>query len=548
MKEIIRIHIAKIPYDIELDAKRMLEKYLHDIEKYADSEVLEDIEIRVTELLDEHGIGANDIIAKANVEEIMAQLGDPKEFLADGDIAVGEVADTIVDKPRHRLYRDPSSAVFGGVLAGLARYLDTNPLWTRLGFLVLVFVSFGTAIILYIVAWIIVPPVRTTADRLELEGKSVTLASIREMSEKDDSVEASSTVSVVLQRVVLYGFGLLFGALTLGALALTVFFGMLAPMGAVSSVPVISSFASSQLGIIAYILFVIGGILSVIAGTAITYSFFARRIARRIAITIVSAIIAVVITVSGGLGLLWYSDWQEQAKVLQSVTTKTTSLGGSFDTVEKIIVNADNISDGWGDYTSTAVEYHANSTTPRYEFTGVPGPQPVVAYSDDKKVATITLHIKNERSYHYIQPSLRIYGPALKEVVIQGGTLSYDNVSPQDMITLSTNGNNSMITLSGTYKNVSAKLNDYTTISATNAAIDTLSVISSQHSAFDGGVVRSLEVTQPQSCTNNEYENEARVTVSGVTSGTIRYNNQDLPARIIRKDCGAVILGRDKDY
>lgn len=170
MKEIIRIHIAKTPYDIELDAKRVIEKYLRDIEHYADSEVLEDIEIRVTELLADKGIGANDIITKASVEEIMAQLGDPKEFLEDGDIAVGVVDEQLTEKPRHRLYRDPSSAVLGGVLAGLARYLDANPLWTRLAFLVLVFVSFGTAIILYVIAWIIVPPVRTTADRLELEG------------------------------------------------------------------------------------------------------------------------------------------------------------------------------------------------------------------------------------------------------------------------------------------------------------------------------------------------------------------------------------------
>lgn len=548
MKEIIRIHIAKIPYDIELDAKRMIEKYLHDIEHYADSEVVEDIEIRVTELLTEHGIEANGIITKASVEDIMAQLGDPKEFLEDGDIAVGGADERLGESSRHRLYRDPSSAVFGGVLAGLARYLDTNPLWTRLGFLVLIFVSFGTAIILYIIAWIIIPPVRTTADRLELEGKPVTLASIRDMSEKDDSVETSSILSIIFQRVIFYGFGLMFGVLTLGALAITVFFGLLIPLGAVDSVPVVSSFTSSQLGVAAYILFVIGGILSVIAGAAITYSLFVRRIARRIAITIASAIIGVVITISGGLGLVWYSDWQEQAKVLQSVTTKNIALGDSLDNVEKIIVNTDNISDGWGDYSSIAVEYHANNTASRYEFTGAPGPQPVITYSDDKKVATISLHVKNERSYRYVQPSLRLYGPALKEIVIEGGNLSYDNVLPQDMISISTKGNNSMMTLNGSYKSVLAKLDDYSVIDATNAAIDTLSVVSAQHSSFNGGVVRLLEVTQPQSCTDNDYQNVARVTVSNVTSGTIRYNDQDVLARTIRKDCGNVILGRDKEY
>ena len=548
MKEIIRIHIAKIPYDIELDAKRMIEKYLHDIEHYADSEVLEDIEIRVTELLADKGIGANDIITKASVEEIMAQLGDPKEFLEDGDIAVGVVDEQLTEKPRHRLYRDPSSAVLGGVLAGLARYLDANPLWTRLAFLVLVFVSFGTAIILYVIAWIIVPPVRTTADRLELEGKPVTLTSIRDMSEKDDSIEDSSTLSRVLQRLFLYGCGVVFSALTLGALAATVFFGLLTPLGAVHSASFVSTFTATQGGIIAYVLFVIGGILSVIAGAAIAYSFFARRIARRIVITIVSAIIGVVITLSGGLGLLWYGNWQEQAKVLQSVTTKTVALGDSLDKVEKIIVNTNTVNDGWGDYSSIGVEYHAGSTNQRYEFTGLPGPQPLIQYSDDGKVATISFYSKDQRAYRYVKTALRIYGPAVKEVVVQGGALSYDNEEAQDTISLTTRGADSMLTLSGSYKNVSAELDAYSTIDATNAAIDTLSVHSSQHSAFYGGVVRSLDVTQPESCTDNGHQDVARVTISGVTSGTIRYNDHDMPARSIRKDCGNVILGRDKDY
>jgi hypothetical protein len=301
-------------------------------------------------------------------------------------------------------------------------------------------------------------------------------------------------------------------------------------------------------GIITYVLFVIGGILSVIAGAAIAYSFFARRIARRIVITIVSAIIGVVITVSGGLGLLWYGNWQEQARVLQSVTTKTVALGDSLDKVEKIIVNTDTVNDGWGDYSSIGVEYHAGSTNQRYEFTGLPGPQPLIQYSDDGKVATISFYTNDQRAYRYVKTALRIYGPAVKEVVIQGGALSYDNEEAQDTISLTTRGTNSMLTLSGSYKNVSAKLDAYSTIDATNAAIDTLSVHSSQYSAFYGGVVRSLDVTQPESCTDNGHQDVARVTVSGVTSGTIRYNDHDMPARSIRKECGNVILGRDKDY
>ena len=38
MKEITRIHLAKTPYDIELDAKEVLQKYLSEIKQMMGSE------------------------------------------------------------------------------------------------------------------------------------------------------------------------------------------------------------------------------------------------------------------------------------------------------------------------------------------------------------------------------------------------------------------------------------------------------------------------------------------------------------------------------
>ncbi len=51
MKEITRIHIAKVPYDAEVEAKKELEAYLRTLEAYSnDSEIINDIEIRITEI------------------------------------------------------------------------------------------------------------------------------------------------------------------------------------------------------------------------------------------------------------------------------------------------------------------------------------------------------------------------------------------------------------------------------------------------------------------------------------------------------------------
>ena len=55
MKEITRIHLAKVPYEIEIDAKKVLQKYLDELKKYsADEDIFSDVEIRITEILSEN--------------------------------------------------------------------------------------------------------------------------------------------------------------------------------------------------------------------------------------------------------------------------------------------------------------------------------------------------------------------------------------------------------------------------------------------------------------------------------------------------------------
>ena len=87
MKEVTRIHIAKTVYNVEVDAKKELEKYMKDLERYAnDAEILTDIEIRITELLAERGVQKDGIITMGDVVAIRKQLGEPKDFAEDGEV------------------------------------------------------------------------------------------------------------------------------------------------------------------------------------------------------------------------------------------------------------------------------------------------------------------------------------------------------------------------------------------------------------------------------------------------------------------------------
>jgi len=56
-----------------------------------------------------------------------------------------------------RLYRPTTGRMLGGVCAGLADHLDVDPTVIRLVWVAVTLLSLGTGIIVYIIAWIIIP-------------------------------------------------------------------------------------------------------------------------------------------------------------------------------------------------------------------------------------------------------------------------------------------------------------------------------------------------------------------------------------------------------
>jgi phage shock protein PspC (stress-responsive transcriptional regulator) len=56
-----------------------------------------------------------------------------------------------------RLYRSKTQRVLGGVCGGLGEHLDIDPTVIRLALVLVTLISLGTGILLYLIAWIIVP-------------------------------------------------------------------------------------------------------------------------------------------------------------------------------------------------------------------------------------------------------------------------------------------------------------------------------------------------------------------------------------------------------
>lgn len=294
MKEITRIHLAKTPYDIELDAKEVLQKYLSEIKQMMGSEdAMYEIEARMVELLGERGVQSNGIITMSDVEDLRSKMGLPKEF-SDGESNEDSQADLAPsNSPAKRLMRDTDNAIFGGVCAGIAAYWGINPLWVRLLFIISPFITFGTALLVYIIIWISLPEAKTAAEKLQMRGEPVTLDSLKKAANNSESKYRTKETLAKILRICL-ALGLFFT--TLGLLAVLV----VGSITGIMAMPFINEFTHAQpwaWGLL--ISLIIAGIMAVEMFGVLTFSVARMKFTKAVLITLVITSVIGVLSIAG---------------------------------------------------------------------------------------------------------------------------------------------------------------------------------------------------------------------------------------------------------
>jgi phage shock protein PspC (stress-responsive transcriptional regulator) len=205
MKKTIKINIGGIVFQLDEDSYDKLKIYLDLIgRRFGNSaeghEIVEDIERRIAELLLERTNHEKEAINLKDVEEVIAIMGSPEDFSIPADGAEpeaehnarAEAEDQLHSRRRNRrLYRDTDNSVMGGICSGLGAYFNLDPIILRVLFVVFAF-AWGITIILYLILWIIVPPARNAAQKLEMRGEDVTIENIeRSVREEYDSVKSN---------------------------------------------------------------------------------------------------------------------------------------------------------------------------------------------------------------------------------------------------------------------------------------------------------------------------------------------------------------------
>ena len=199
MKRSFPVNINGRIYNIDEDAYHLLDEYLSQIRMTFSSEdereIVEDIEARINEHFAETS-RPDTIITLEDVTSVIEIMGRPEQIDAESEnatrLAPGQTAHTSNPagtpppyngtecRPpkiatQKKFYRRLDDKVFGGVVSGIATYLNWNVVLLRI---LIVVLALSTAIfpffITYMILWMVIPAADTPRRRLEMMGEPVT--------------------------------------------------------------------------------------------------------------------------------------------------------------------------------------------------------------------------------------------------------------------------------------------------------------------------------------------------------------------------------------
>lgn len=185
MKKVITISLAGRAYQVEEAGYAKLQAYLEqaakDLANNPDkTDILTDIEQSIAEKCTAVLKPGENVISTASAKAAIAAVGSVETDKEPGD-ELSEQIEAAEPEPKGRsrkLYALPKEGTIAGVCAGLAAYCSVDVVLMRLLFAILVFVTQGAMIVVYLVLAIAMPDAKTPEQIAEAHGRPVTAQEI----------------------------------------------------------------------------------------------------------------------------------------------------------------------------------------------------------------------------------------------------------------------------------------------------------------------------------------------------------------------------------
>lgn len=231
---------------IDEDAYELLKHYTDTIRRYysreeGGEEIADDIETRIIELINEEKNSGNNIVTIELMESIIKRIGALDELVENADKidknsqddasdttrqastserlrdATSSLADNMEKRAKSawstlnsskRYYRDKQNGIVAGVLAGMAQYFGGTPLVWRLGYLIVLFISFYISLFsnpfillllmgIYVVLSLISPRADMPEEVLRMRGESITPHNLAEEVTRQSGIRKENQTSIL---------------------------------------------------------------------------------------------------------------------------------------------------------------------------------------------------------------------------------------------------------------------------------------------------------------------------------------------------------------
>lgn len=214
MKKVVTVSLAGKSYQVEEAGYDALQNYLEKASKRLASnpdreDILSDIEQSIADKCTTSLRPGRDVLSAASVEEALLKVG-PVENDGENEAEQG----TVINDRARKLYMLPKEGKISGVCAGLAAYFSVDVTLMRLLFVLLLFLTQGVMILVYLGMVVAMPSAKTPEEIAEAHGRPGTAKEIVEKvrlvaAENDTAAKVGSVIALVGKSIALVCIALL---------------------------------------------------------------------------------------------------------------------------------------------------------------------------------------------------------------------------------------------------------------------------------------------------------------------------------------------------
>ena len=216
MKKTININLGGQPFIIDEPAFDILHGYFEALKlKFTNEneqkEIISDIESRIAEIFAQRLGKTRAVVAEEDVVYVISLMGRPEDIAGESDTHTPgqdtKTSSTTYTGPvEKKFFRDPDNKKVGGVVSGLCYYFGwSDPTWIRIGLVAIIalsmFANLGIGVplaVIYLILLVVVPEANTSAEKLQMQGKPVTLQNI-EKEVREAMTTAGNSVNTILK-------------------------------------------------------------------------------------------------------------------------------------------------------------------------------------------------------------------------------------------------------------------------------------------------------------------------------------------------------------